>query len=104
MKKIIFAALVLLNSGCTQMYFDRAEPVLPNTANAHSQWHSNMFFSLVEVSDPVDLQQQCGAGEWQSVKTETSFANGLIGVIPYMGWIWTPKTVTVQCQGVQTEK
>lgn len=104
MKKIFLIVLVSLTAGCTQMYFDRAEPVQPNTANSQSEWHSNMVFALVEVSAPVDLNQKCQSSEWESVKTETSFTNALVGVIPYMSWIWSPKTVTVECQGLPAEK
>ena len=99
MKSLIAFIVILLVSGCTTIHFDQAEPIVKDSSNSHSAWHHNMVLSLVEVSEPVDLQAQCGSSEWASVTTETSFWNGLVQAIPYMSWIWTPKTVTVQCQG-----
>jgi len=97
-------AFMLLLSACTKIHFDQAEPVIENPEQSQSAWHHNMAFSLVEVSQPVDLGAKCGSNGWESVKTETSFLNGLIGWIPYVSAIWTPKTVTVQCQSPEAKE
>mgnify|MGYP000409786742 CR=1 FL=1 len=97
MKKIL-AIFVILLSGCTTIHFDRNENLDLNATKSET-WHHNIVFSLVEVSDPVNLKQECGDQEWSSVKTELSFLNGLASgitgiVVPY---IWYPKTVEVSC-------
>ncbi len=92
-----------LLAGCHTIHFDRDQPVVDNKALSQSQWHHNMGLSLVEVSEPVAVDTLCGAENWDSVKTETTFVNGLPGaLIPYIGAIWTPKTATVQCRAKQT--
>ncbi|MBY6186605.1 Bor family protein [Marinobacter hydrocarbonoclasticus] len=100
MKRIATALMATsLLAGCHTIHFDHDQPVTSNDDKSTEQWHHNMALALVEVSDPVDLNNQCGENGWASVKTETSFINGLPGaVIPYLGLLWTPKTATVQCQ------
>jgi hypothetical protein len=98
MKAQIVIAAIILVSGCTKIHFDQSEPVVPDPGDSQSKWHHNMALSLVEVSPAVDLEAKCGANRWESVKTEKSFLNGLVTAIPYVSWIWTPKTVTVQCK------
>ena len=103
MKILTTIAFVLLVSACTTIHFDETEPVVANPQQSQSEWHHIMAFSLVEVSEPVDLAAKCGSNGWESVKTEVSFLNGLIGWIPYVSAIWAPKTVTVQCQGSEAK-
>jgi hypothetical protein len=97
MKKLLVISAILL-SGCTTIHFDK-NANLDLNASKHETWHHNIVLSLVEVSDPVNLKQECGDQEWSSVKTELSFLNGLAGgvagiVVPF---IWYPKTVEVSC-------
>jgi hypothetical protein len=98
MKYLCALAIILLMNGCTTIYFDQDEPVTPDPARTQSNWHHTMVFSLIEVSQPVDLQQKCGDKGWASAKTEQTFLNGLVSSIPYVSWIWTPKTASVQCK------
>ena len=93
-----FAIIMFLNA-CTTIHFDQNEPVAANPARSESNWHHNMVFALIEVSQPVDLQERCGDNGWSSVKTEETFLNGLVSSLPYVGWVWSPKTATVQCNG-----
>ncbi|GAA5189256.1 Bor/Iss family lipoprotein [Ferrimonas gelatinilytica] len=93
-----------LLAGCHTIHFDRDQPAMDNKALSQSQWHHNMGLALVEVSEPVSVNRFCGAENWDSVKTETTFVNGLPGaLIPYLGLIWTPKTTTIQCRGEQSQ-
>ncbi|MFW2404952.1 MAG: Bor/Iss family lipoprotein [Gammaproteobacteria bacterium] len=103
MRISLVLAAVMLATGCTKIHFDQAAPVAEDAEMSQSAWHHNMVFSLVEVSQPVDLGSTCGSNDWESVKTETSVLNGLIGWIPYVSAIWTPKTVTVQCEAAGAE-
>ena len=64
----------------------------------YQQWHHNFFFALYEGSKPVNLVEICQQQDWQSVKTEVSFLNGLATtVVNYVAPIWYPKTVDVSC-------
>lgn len=98
MKALVVIMTIALISSCTTIHFDQADPVTPDPATSQSQWHHIMVLSLVEASEPVDLQAKCGTSGWESVKTETSFLNGLVQAIPYVSLIWAPKTATVQCK------
>lgn len=102
MNKLIILSAIVFLVGCTKIHFDQAGPVAPDPSASQTMWHHNMAFSLVEVSTPVDLTAKCGSNGWESVKTETSFLNGLVTAIPYVSWVWTPKTVTVQCKNRET--
>ena len=97
MKKIILSAVILL-SGCTTIHFDR-NSTLDLNATKTEAWHHNALLALVEVSDPVNLKEQCGDQTWTSVKTELTFINGLAsGIINTLtAPIWYPKTVEVSC-------
>lgn len=97
-KLILCALAALFTQGCTQIYFDNGTVSdVQNTQKSRS-WHHNWAIDLYESTDPVNLQARCRNGQWQSVKTEKTFLNGLAGsaanqVLP----IWYPKTVTVEC-------
>ena len=98
------ALAALLMQGCTQIYFDNgAVPDVQNTQKSRS-WHHNWAIDLYESTDPVNLESRCRDGQWQTVKTEKSFLNGLASsaanqILP----IWYPKTVTVSCVSVPME-
>lgn len=96
MKKILIITAILL-SGCTTIHFDR-NANLDLNASKTEKWHHNAILALVEVSDPVNLEQECGDQEWSSVKTELSFVNGLVsGLVNFVVPVWYPKTVEVSC-------
>jgi len=65
-----------------------------------------MWFSLVEVSAPVDLKQRCSGKEWVRITTERSFVNGLVGGLDAQALhvgvvgidIWDPWTVAYECK------
>ena len=64
----------------------------------NEKWHHNFAFALYEGSSVVNLRNECGRTEWVSVKTETSFVNGVASsVVNIAGPIWYPKTVEVSC-------
>lgn len=96
MKKIVLVAAILL-SGCTTIHFDRNANLDLNATKTES-WHHNALLALVEVSDPVNLEEKCGNQEWSSVKTELTFINGLLsGIVNFVAPVWYPKTVEVSC-------
>jgi hypothetical protein len=97
MKKIILFAAILL-SGCTTIHFDR-NATIDLDATKTEKWHHNALLALVEVSEPVNLTEECGEQAWSSVKTELSFVNGLLsGIVNQFAPLWYPKTVTISCK------
>ncbi|KZZ44173.1 hypothetical protein A3759_30190 [Thalassolituus sp. HI0120] len=99
MKKVILAAALLLMAGCSTIHFDR-NPEPQATPFQTEEWHHNAILALVEVSDPVNLEDKCeGNKEWTSVKTELTFVNGLVsGLVNIFFPLWYPKTVEVSCK------
>lgn len=88
---------MVLLSGCTTIHFDRSATQEPNPT-VITQWHHNAVLSLIEVSDPVNLEETCQQQQWSSVKTELSFINGLVsGIVNQIAPIWYPKTVEISC-------
>jgi hypothetical protein len=88
--------LLVLVSGCTTIHFDNGDTSNPSTVK--TQWHHNVVLALYEVSDPVNLKEECGSEQWTSVKTELSFINGLASsAVNFFIPIWYPKTVEVSC-------
>jgi hypothetical protein len=63
-------------------------------------WHHIWAFDLYVGSKPVNLDGECGGDDWASVKTETSFLNGLAEV--FTSPVWHPETVTVRCAKPET--
>jgi hypothetical protein len=96
MKNLIVLFAILL-SGCTTIHFDRNENLDLNATKSET-WHHNAVLALVEVSDPVNLEEECGEKEWSSVKTELTFVNGLVSsIVNFVAPLWYPKTVEVSC-------
>lgn len=115
MRVIITSILLFLLSGCTTIIFEKDNQA--KELNVKSQWHHNMVYGSVEVSDPVDLTAQCHDG-WSYVNTEFSFTNYLayassqypagmaaltggpeaLPVLYVSGLVgWFPQTVEVGC-------
>lgn len=88
MKRTALGAILALGlAGCSTMHFTHGERAGDYT---FSEWHHGGIFDLVEFSDPVDLQARCDGGDWQSVKVEKTFTNGLADVVTYNlydGWM-----------------
>ncbi|MCD1597931.1 Bor family protein [Rheinheimera aquimaris] len=91
------AALCVVLNACSTIHFDRNTDKQAESVT-YQQWHHNFFFALYEGSKPVNLVEICQQQDWQSVKTEVSFLNGLATtVVNYVAPIWYPKTVDVSC-------
>ena len=97
---LIFSILI---SGCTTMHFDNG--LLSQKSSkldriTSEKWHHNFFFDSWEISDSVNLNNECIESEWESIKTETSFLNAISRIpleilkIP----LWYPRTVTIICK------
>ncbi len=94
---VLLATCIVFMSGCSTLHFDKGEET--NSTRVVEKWHHNAVLALIEVSDPVNLRDECGEKNWVSVKTELSFVNGLSSaIVNYLVPIWYPKTVEVSCQ------
>ncbi len=84
-------------SGCSTMHFTKGSLPMGPRVTVES-WHHNFALSLYEASEPVNPNEKCFHGEWDSVKTEVSFLNFLATqATANLTTIWDPKTVTVSC-------
>ena len=94
-----FVAVVLLSGlvgGCFHTHV-RSGASADYTPQTHDgRWHNSVLWGLVEVSEPIDLQQTCPEG-WAEMHTHTTFVNGLLDFLTI--GIYNPQTVTVQCSG-----
>ena len=97
MRAAVCYCIVSLANACTTIHFDNGEYIEPNMVK--EKWHHNIALDLYELSDPVNLKEQCGDGQWTSVKTELSFVNGLAATATniYLP-LWYPKTVQISCK------
>ncbi|KKO50401.1 hypothetical protein VT06_01915 [Arsukibacterium sp. MJ3] len=95
--KICIFFIALLSSGCSTIHFKNGTDVAVNSET--EKWHHNVALALFEVSEPVNLQQECADRDWSTVTTELTFLNGLAsGAVNLVAPIWYPKTVSVSCQ------
>ena len=104
---IVFATIFLL--GCQTIQFNSEDTVNSESLNNNpdvTMWHHNVVLSLIEISDPVHLNEQCegvpnSEEGWSTVKTETNFISGLAdfatGILVPLD-LWTPKVVEIGCQ------
>lgn len=97
MRNFVLACALLPLSACTTIHFDNGDTG-GGVANS-PEWHHNFALALYEASSPVILSEACEGGRWSSVKTETSFLNGLAGgAVNSLGPIWYPKSTQVTCE------
>jgi hypothetical protein len=97
MKRLALLAAVALSAGCYKMNYINAAP--PGTPGFQDEWRDIIIFGLVELEDPVALDQVCPNG-WAKVHNERTFTNGLVSWalnIVLLGWVYTPHATTVWC-------
>lgn len=87
-------AVALVGMASTGCYHQVVRTGLPAGQTVIDRpWVSTWLFGLVEA-DPIDVRAQCPSGV-AIVRTQQSFANGLVGIVT-LG-IYTPQHVTVTC-------
>lgn len=59
-----------------------------------AKWHHGLVWGIAELSGPYNLAHVCPQG-WASIRTETSFLNGLTSAVT--SGLYSPQTITVQC-------
>ena len=99
MKPSALLVALALSGGCYKMNYLNGPS---SGAPSHTEdWHHIMVLGLVEVSDPIALDQVCPNG-WTKVHNKRSFKNGLATTALWLialGWIYTPHASTVWCAG-----
>ena len=83
---VVLIALLIGAGGCSTLHFDNGEAGPDYT---YREWHHDGILDLVEFSPPVDMRARCDGNDWQSVKVEKSFVNGLADAVSYNfydGW------------------
>jgi len=80
--KLAFFLIVIQISGCYTIYFhnhDRNEnkysktvwpPTGPENEIDNTEWHRNIFFGLIESSDPINLSKRCKGKNWDLIKIQ----------------------------------
>ena len=86
--------LALCGTACFRMTVKSGRPLGRAPTEYDAKWHSGVIFGLAELSGPYDLSDVCPLG-WASIRTETSFVNGVVHVLT--AEIYTPQTVTIRC-------
>ncbi len=98
-RTLALAALGLALSACQTVTFSRhaAQPGLGQT-----EWHHSAVLSLVEVSEPVNVDARCRQG-WADVSTRESLVTGLAPAVlsavtfGLSAALWDPEEVEVSC-------
>lgn len=91
----IISALIatLTLSSCSTISFVADKNA--NESYETSEWHHNIIYGLVEISNPVNVSQTCKNG-FSAIRTERTFLNSLVGGIA--GNIYNPMTVSMSCK------
>lgn len=91
-RSVVLGALVLTSTtACFRQVVQTGRA--PSQTVVKKNWVSTWIFGLVPAT-PIDARAQCPSGV-ATVETQTSFANGLLGMLT-LG-IWGPQTVTITC-------
>jgi hypothetical protein len=72
----------------------------PDASKNYTQdeWHHIGIADLVEYSDPVDLRNRCNGKDWSAVRTRQSVGQVFLGLVPYLGFFWSPREVAIACK------
>ena len=94
-------AAALTGSGYTTVNQFGQPPTMPSPIYDET-WHHQLFFALVEISDPVNLLAACPqGGSVAEIREEVSFLNGLVtGIVrgALFGFpLWNAREVTALC-------
>jgi len=98
---ILFAATAFVASGCHTTTLRSGKPAAEAPLEANERWHSGFLSGTQEASGPYDLERICPNG-WSEIRTETSFANGVVEVMTV--GLYNPQTVDVKCAVSEPKK
>jgi len=87
----ILALLLLASNACYHQVVQTGHT--PSSAVVDLPWVKTWLWGLVEA-EPIDARPTCATGV-AVIETETSFMNGLVGVLTF--GIFTPQHVRITC-------
>jgi hypothetical protein len=79
--KTLLAGLAL--SGCSTLVFTNGS----RSTNSFDRggWHHVGILRLVEFSEPIDLKRSCNEEDWEAIRVEQTFVNGLVRMVSSYG-------------------
>jgi hypothetical protein len=89
---VVSSAIAL--GGCYSTTLRSGLPAGETKMEVDEQWHSGFLGGTQEASGPYNVGELCPQG-WSEIKTETSFANGLVELMSMR--VYNPQTITVTC-------
>jgi hypothetical protein len=89
---VVLGAVAL--SGCYSTTVRSGKPAGVTPLEADERWHSGFLGGTQEASGPYDLEKICPNG-WSEIRTETSFANGVVDI--FTVGVYNPQTIRVTC-------
>ncbi|HEY8279397.1 MAG TPA: hypothetical protein VIH99_07240 [Bdellovibrionota bacterium] len=97
MKRHLLVVLAILTaSACSTINFKQNED--SRTSFETNDWHHIGILSLVEFSDPVNPDKVCEKRGWDTVRTRKGPLQVLVGLIPYVGALYSPEEASVACK------
>ena len=87
---IILMIMVVIFVGCSTHIHTIGDGASGNDKDVKRQWY--VAFGLATLNE-VDTREMAGEAENYEIKTQTTFIDGLIGVLTYS--LISPRTVTV---------
>lgn len=93
LKNLLTFLFILLLCSCSTIHYRfENEP----SGDGGKEWHHIGLFQLVEFSDPVRVMSRCKKGV-HKITSRKNALQGLISLIPWVGWAWSPTEVKVEC-------
>ena len=91
---LLAAFAAISATGCYSTTLRSGLPAGEKPMEGEQRWHSGFLGGTQEASGPYDVAEMCPHG-WSEIKTETSFANGVVDLVTV--GVYNPQTVDVTC-------
>ncbi len=89
---LLVLAVALPLTGCFHIRYTNDGP--PTAEPMQRNWHHNVVFGLVEVSEPENVSRACPDGFAQA-RSDQTFVAGLVQVLTF--GIYNPTDVQIYC-------
>mgnify|MGYP007086204385 CR=1 FL=1 len=109
MDKIVFLLIAFLLTGCGTVKFTQNLPDGYSAgSSSHEKWHDTTIDGMVEISEPVNLYQECRGKPWAEIEIEYTFSNSMVAiasssvlsfVVPALSFVspYTPWAYEIRC-------
>ena len=93
--KSLFTLIILSANlaSCSTIYFMSDSK---NDETEASEWHHDWIYGLIEGSNAVDMKNRCKGSDWQVIKTEETFLQGLMASATLK--VYTPYGLEYSCR------